>query len=85
MHSTNFESRIRTINPKLCNGDYLTAQREYKANRMHVSTAIGMIANDRDFIAECELRGWDIAKSARDIVRDQWAKDRYLAALKHTE
>tara|TARA_R100000808_G_C2142757_1_gene150500 strand:- start:1084 stop:1320 length:237 start_codon:yes stop_codon:yes gene_type:complete len=76
---------IRSINPKLCNGDYLTAQREYKANRMHEATAIGMIANDKDFIAECELRGMDIAKSARDIVRDQWAQARYLSAINHTD
>ena len=75
---------IRSVNPKLCNGDYLTAQREYKANRMHESTAIGMISNDKDFIAECSLSGRDVVKSARAIVRETWAPDRYLSAINHT-
>jgi len=75
---------IRTVNPKLCKGDYLTAQREYKANRMHESTAIGLIANDKDFIAECALSGWDVVKTASGIVRETWARERYLSALKHT-
>ena len=76
---------IRTINPKLCNGDYLTAQREYKANRMHAATAIGLIANDKDFIAQCTLNHWAIGTTASAIVRDLWAKERYLSALNHTK
>lgn len=75
---------IRTVQPKFCNGDYLTAQREYKANRMHAQTAIGMIANDKDFIAECALSGWDVLKTASGIVRQTWARDRYLSAINHT-
>ena len=78
------EMNIRTIQPALCNGDYLTARREYRANRLHQFAAIGMVANDKDFIAECELSGRDVTAAAIAIVRDQWTRDRYLSALNHT-
>jgi hypothetical protein len=40
-----------------------------------------MVANDKDFIAECELAGRDVTAAAISIVREEWTRARYLSAM----
>lgn len=51
---------------------YLVAEKCYSTGRMHSATAIGLVARDRGFIAEAELRGIDVIEAARKVVLEKW-------------
>jgi hypothetical protein len=52
---------------------YCEAERLFCAGRIPVAQAVGMMLTDREFIAECELRGLDKSANAERIVRNVWA------------
>lgn len=51
---------------------YLIAREGFLAGLMHTTQAIGMVASDRDFRAEAELRGWNVVEAAREVVLERW-------------
>lgn len=51
---------------------YITARDKYFAGRIPSTQAIGMVASDRDFIAESELAGLNPVEAAREIVLKDW-------------
>ncbi len=60
---------------------YIVAEQAYKAGEMHSTTAIGMVARDREFIAECELSSHAVLETARAIVLGTWTAER-IASIK---
>lgn len=50
---------------------YTPARDGILTGTMHSATAVGLLVNDRDWIAECETRGWDVARAAWAVV-DRW-------------
>jgi hypothetical protein len=51
---------------------YSAAYSLYMAGRITSDQAIAMVARDRDFIAESELRGYPPAIAARAVVIEKW-------------
>lgn len=51
---------------------YVTARDAYFAGRIPATQAIGMVARDREFIAEAELAGLTPVEAAREIVLKDW-------------
>jgi hypothetical protein len=58
-------------NPK--RAGYLMAQDAFKAGK-HTANVIALMVQDRDFLAECELKGLDAKLAARDVIFCVWAK-----------
>lgn len=53
---------------------YIEAERLFCAGGIPVAQAVGMMLTDREFIAECELKGVNKAATAEAIVRNTWAR-----------
>jgi hypothetical protein len=53
---------------------YIVAQRGIETNTMTTVEAIGRVARDGDWIAECELTGRNPVDAARDVVAAWQAK-----------
>lgn len=61
---------------------FLTAREAFLAGRIHSAQAVGMVCRDREFIAEAELKGFEVLHAAREVVHGPWMRRR-IECLKH--
>lgn len=59
---------------------WIVAERRFLAGEITRLQAAGMVATDREFIAEVELRGGDPVAEARRVVREVWTPRLVLAS-----
>jgi hypothetical protein len=63
---------------------YIEARDAFLAGRITISQAAGMVAIDRDWIAECDLCGQCPKERASELVRNVWRGD-LVAAIQQAK